>query len=197
MSNRAVLGVLAALAVAFAFGDTPASAQEIFGAKFTHQLTPPELCQPNRRHRICSWVLEEAQGNAGKEKAPRDGTIAKIRLVACNPGGRPPGGTFVLQIVRVTATGNARAIRSGPVINYLGTRRNCTASNNFNIEEFDVNVPVSKGDSLAVYATQIRFMYNPGSGPSALFDLPLADGEAARPPFTSSGFLMLQAELAP
>ena len=100
--------------------------------------------------------------------------------------------------MRVTAaTGNVRALSTGPVINYKGTRRNCTVSANFNIEEFDVDVPVKKGDSLAVIATQVRFMYNPGSGPSALFDPPLAEGDAAREEFNNSGFLMLQAELAP
>src|SRR5262245_43509609 len=50
---------------------TGASAQEIFGAKFTHQLTPPEFCTTNKS-RMCSWVEREAQGNAGHETAPRD-----------------------------------------------------------------------------------------------------------------------------
>jgi len=190
MSNRALLGVFAALSVALA--GTQALGQEIFGAKFTHQLTPPEFCDFTKKFHICSWVLREAQGFAGHEKAPRDGTIAKIRIVACKPAG-----SFVLQIVRVNpVTNEAKAVRTGPVINYQGTRRNCTVSNNFNIEEFPVNVPVKKGDSLAVIATQVRFMYNSSSGPSALFDPPLAEGDAFRARTTSSGFLMLQAELA-
>jgi hypothetical protein len=169
-----------------------ASGAEIFGAKFTHQLTPPESCT-QKKSTMCSWVLMEAQGNAGKETAPRDGRISKIRLVAC-----APRGSFVLQIVRAKqATERARVISTGPVINYVGTNRNCNASNNFDIEEFDVDVPVSKGDSLAVIATEVRFMYNPGSGPSIMFDPPLAEGDPLRDTDLDSGFLMLQAELAP
>ena len=134
---------------------------------------------------MCSW-------NAGKETAPRNGRIAKIRLVAC-----APRGSFVLQVVRVRQSPErAKVIRTGPVINYQGTSRNCTASNNFDTEEFDVDVPIVKGDSLAVIATQVRFMYNAGSGPSIMFDPPLAEGDAFRTTSLDSGFLMLQAELA-
>jgi hypothetical protein len=190
MRTRTLLSAFGAASVAvFA---TQASGQEIFGAKFTHQLTPPEFCLSNKS-KMCSWVLMEAQGQPNKVKAPRDGTISKIRVVACKPSG-----SFVLQTVRVkAATEEAKVVSTGPVINYQGTNRNCTASNNFDIEEFDVNVPVQKGDWLAVIATQVRFMYNPGSGPSIMFDPPLAEGEAFRTTEHASGFLMLQAELAP
>ena len=191
MWSRTVLAAFGAASVALAASQ--ASGAERFGAKFNHQLTPPEFCKDNKKSAMCSWVLMEAQGNAGKEKAPRDGTIAKIRLVAC-----APRGSFVLQIVRVKAgTEKVKVIRTGPVINYEGTNRNCNASNNFDVEEFDVNVPVRKGDSLAVVATQVRFMYNPGSGPSIMFDPPLAEDDPFRGTGLDSGFLMLQAELAP
>jgi hypothetical protein len=189
MYNRMLLGAVGAASIAlFA---TQASGQEIFGARFNHQLTPPEFCT-NNKGRICSWVLREAQGNAKRPRAPRDGTIAKIRVVAC-----APRGSFVLQIVRVRTGEQAKAISTGPVINYQGTKRNCTVSRNFDIEEFDVNVPVKRGDSLAVIATEVRFMYNPGSGPSIMFDPPLAEGDALRTTELASGFLMMQAELAP
>jgi len=190
MWSRILLGALGA--VSLGIFATQASSQEIFGAKFTHQLTPPEFCTTNHS-KICSWVLMEAQGNAGKEKAPRNGTISKIRLVAC-----APGGSFVLQTVRVRPSPeSAKVISTGPVINYHGTKRNCTISNHFDIEEFDVNVPVRRGDSLAVIGTQVRFMYNASSGPSIMFDPPLAEGEAFRTTTLDSGFLMLQAQLAP
>jgi hypothetical protein len=190
MLNRTLMGAFGAASVALFV--TQASGQEIFGAKFNHQLTPPEFCKANKGL-MCSWVLMEAQGNAGKETAPRNGRIAKIRLVAC-----APRGSFVLQVVRVRQNPErARVVSTGPVINYKGTTRNCTASNNFDIEQFDVDVPVTKGDFLAVIGTQIRFMYNPGSGPSIMFDPPLAEGDAFRTTTLDSGFLMLQAQLAP
>jgi hypothetical protein len=190
MWHRIVSGAIGAAAIAGFAGQ--ASAQEIFGAKFTHQLTPPEFCV-NDKSKMCSWVLLEAQGNAGHEKAPRDGVISKIRLVAC-----APRGSFVLQIVSVKpGTEKAKAVRTGPVINYQGTSRNCHASGNFDVEEFNVRVPVREGDSLAAIATQVRFMYNSSSGPSIMFDPPLADGAGFRATSHASGFLMMQAELAP
>jgi hypothetical protein len=183
-------GAFGAASIAFFAAHAPG--QEIFGAKFTHQLTPPEFCT-TKKGKMCSWVLMEAQGQPKITRAPRDGTIAKIRVVAC-----APGGSFVLQIVRVKqATEEARVLSTGPVINYLGTKRNCNAIRNFNVEEFDVSVPVKKGDSLAVIATEVRFLYNPGSGPSIMFDPPLAEGDAFRTTDLASGFLMFQAELAP
>jgi hypothetical protein len=189
MWSRTLLRAVGAASVAlFA---TQAPGQEIFGAKFNHQLTPPESCT-DKKSAMCSWVLMEAQGQPSKFRAPRDGRIAKIRLVAC-----APRGSFVLQIVRVKPDETAKVVRTGPVINYLGTKRNCTASNNFNIEEFDVNVPVSKNDFLAAVATEVRFLYNSSSGPSIMFDPPLAEGDAFRATGLASGFLMMQAELAP
>ena len=190
MSNARSVSTIALAPVALFAAQ--AQAQEIFGSNFTHQLTPPEFCNSKQGH-MCSWVMLEAQGNAGHETAPRDGRIAKIRVVAC-----APAGTFVLQIAHADpGTRKAKVVRSGPVINYQGTKHNCTASKNFDIEEFNVNVPVKQGDWLAVIATQVRFMYNSSSGPSILFDPPLAEGDALRSSTSASGFLMMQAELAP
>jgi hypothetical protein len=170
----------------------PAGAQEIFGARFNHQLTPPEFCT-DKKGVMCTWVMTEAQGQPKLLKAPRDGRISKIRLVAC-----APRGSFVLQIVRHQKNPErARVLRTGPVINYQGTKRNCRASANFDVEEFDVDVPVKQGDSLAVIATEVRFMYNAGSGPSIMFDPPLTESDGFRETDLDSGFLMMQAELAP
>ena len=184
---------LAALcAVSFSLVATQVQAQEIFGAKLTHQLTPPQFCTI-KKGVMCSWVMREAQGQPGRLKAPRDGRIAKIRLVAC-----APRGSFVLQIVRTKNTPeSARAVSTGPVINYNGTKRNCRASRNFDIEEFNVDVPVKRGDQLAVIATEVRFMYSSSSGPSIMYDPPLAEGDGFRTTELASGFLMLQAEMAP
>lgn len=178
--------------IVFTLFAAQASGQEIFGAKFTHQLTPPEFCT-NPKSDMCTWVMREAQGNPRRVTAPRDGVISKIRLVAC-----APGGSFVLQIVRVRTGEKVVVVSTGPVINYQGTRRNCRVARGFDVEEFDVSVPVSKGDSLAVIATEVRFMYNASSGPSIMFDPPLAEGDAPRTRGDlASGFLMMQAELAP
>ena len=189
MWKRTFLGMASAIALALLAAH--ASGQEIIGAQFSHQLTPPANCN-NNKAKMCTFVLFEAQKRPGKERAPRDGIIDTIRLVAC-----APGQSFVLQIVRRQGTTeNFRAIRTGPVINYHGSNRNCTASNNFDIETFNnLNVPITEGDYLAVVATQVRFHYSASSGPSLVFNPPLADGSGFRSTGSAEGFLMMQAEL--
>ena len=189
MKNRTWLGGFGALFAALVAGQ--ASGQEIIGSKFDHQLTPPANCS-NNRAKMCTFVLFRAQKRPDRETAPRDGIIDTIRLVAC-----APGQSFVLQIVRRRpGTEKFRVIRSGPVINYQGTSRNCNASSNFDIEEFDdLNVPIEEGDYLAVVATQVRFHYSASSGDSLLFDPPLSEGQGFRGETGAEGFLMMQAVL--
>lgn len=181
-------------ALSFALVGTQASGQEVFGSKLNHQLTPPQFCDQNDEARICSWLLEIGQQNTARTRAPRNGTIGKIRLMACDPG------TFVLQIARANpATDEARVIRTGPLINYQGDSRNCNG-NNFQIEEFNVNVPVRQGDFLAVVANRVAFLYNASGDGSILFSPPLPDGGPNRPAsddVDGDGFLMLQAVLNP
>jgi hypothetical protein len=186
------MSIFGALSVCLVGGQ--ASGQEIFGSKLNHQLTPAAFCKQDNKAKICTWLLEIGQKNVGRERAPRDGTIGKIRLMACNPG------TFVLQIARARpASDRARVVRSGPLINYRGDRRNCN-SQNFQIEEFDVSVPVRRGDFLAVAANRVSFIYNASGDGSILFDPPLPDGGPLRDAsddLDGDGFLMLQAELDP
>lgn len=193
MWNRTLLGAIGALSVVIAGGH--ASGQEVFGSKLNHQLTPAEFCKDSNKATICTWVLEFGQNNASRTRAPRAGTIGKIRLMACNAG------TFVLQIARAQPQQNtARVVRSGPLINYVGDRRNCIRSRNFVIEEFAVSVPVQRGDFLAVAANRVSFIYNASGDGSILFDPPLPDGgpvRTANDDLDGDGFLMLQAELNP
>jgi hypothetical protein len=141
---------------------------------------------------MCSWVLTQAQGNAGHETAPKNGTIGKLRLMACGPG------SFVLQIASAKPSRKkAKVISTGPLINYKGDNHNCTGSKNFFIETFPVDVPVKKGQYLSVVATNVSFIYNSSGDGSLVFDPPLADGDPPRKSKGSglgSGFLMLQAE---
>ena len=138
---------------------------------------------------MCSWVMTIAQANVGKEVAPINGTIAKLKLRSCSPG------SFVLQLVRAeTATDQARAIRTGPTINYVGSRRNCNGGSF--IETFNVNVPVLAGERMAVVATKVGFIYNASGDGTLVFDPPLADGGVFRTTDgegLGSGILLLQA----
>lgn len=192
MSRKELLGAVGALTLALT--TSPSAGQEVFGSKLNHQLTPAASCEQNNKAKICTWLLEIGQNNVGKERAPRDGTIGKIRLMACNPG------TLVLQIARAQpAKDKAKVVSSGPLINYEGDKRNCN-SQNFQIEEFAVSVPVRQGDFLAVAANSVSFIYNSSGDGSILFDPPLPDGGPVRDAgddLDGGGFLMLQAELNP
>jgi hypothetical protein len=192
MWTRTLFGAIGALS--FALAGSPASAQEVFGSNLNHQLTPAQFCKQDDRAKLCTWVLETGQNNAARTRAPRDGVIGKIRLMACGPG------TFVLQIAQAQpANDRARVVRSGPLINYVGDNRNCT-TNNFRIEEFAVTVPVKRGDFLAVAANKVSFLYNSSGDGSILFDPPLPDRGLVRDASDNvdgDGFLMLQAVLKP
>jgi hypothetical protein len=190
MSVRVFLGVFGALSVALAA--TQASGGEVFGSKLNRQITPGQFCQTSKG-KLCTWVLTFAQGSGAQEQAPQDGTIGEIRLMACERG------SFILQIARAQpGLGRARVVRSGPLINYRGASRNCTANSNFVIERFAVNVPVRQGDYLAVAATKVNFLYSAGDS-GLMFDPPLPDGGAFRSEsdVDGSGILMIQAELNP
>ena len=189
MWDRRVLGLAGILAFACLTGS--ASAGTVFGSRLNHEPTPPEACRQNKPANLCSWVLEIGQQNAGKERAPQNGTIIRLRLRSCTPG------SFALQIARAfPATDRARVVKTGPTINYRGNPANCTGSTI--IETFNVNVPVLAGDSLAVLATRVGFIYNASGEGVLVFDPPLPDGGALRTAVGSGvgdGFLLLQAEL--
>jgi hypothetical protein len=82
---------------------TAAAAATKFGAKLTHEPPPAETCQANKPGNMCSWVMTIAYQHVGQEAAPKDGTIATVRLRACSAG------SFVLQLAVVdAATDQAR-----------------------------------------------------------------------------------------
>jgi hypothetical protein len=188
MLQKTLLAILGTASLAFAA--TPASAQ-VFGSKLNHQPTPTEECfngGPKARD-LCTWVMTIAQANVGHEAAPKAGTIGILRLRAC-----APGGSFVLQLARLSADGNrARVTRTGPAIVYKGSP-GCNQ-----IETFEVNVPVLKGERLAVVATKLNFIYNAGGDGTDIFDPLLPDGGPFRNPSNvdGAGILLLQAEYAP
>ena len=172
-----------------AFLATSAAAATKFGSKLNHEPTPAETCKANKPGDMCSWVMTIAQQNVGHEAAPKDGTIATVRLRSCSAG------SFVLQLAVVdSATDQARAVRTGPAINYQGHRKNCNGG--VFIETFTVNVPVFAGEHLAVIATKVGFIYNASGDGTLVFDPLLVDGGEFRTSTGTglgSGILLLQA----
>jgi hypothetical protein len=199
MRSQIFLGVVSVLAVTLLSG--PASGATRFGARLTSQTQPSNagngvLCRNNKPSAMCSWVLMDAYqreaGGANGHLAPMDGTISKVRLIACAPG------SFVLQIGRADpTTDQAMVLQTGPLINYAGDPRHCRGQR-YQIETFDVNVPVSQGDYLAVVAPKVGFVRcSSGGDNTLLFDPPLADGGELRTATEGEGcWLLLEAEYA-
>jgi hypothetical protein len=165
----------------------PASAATVrFGAKLTpfSQPTGPEACSQNSgipQHATCTWVATEAFENGGHERAPKDGTIAKVRLISCTAG------TFTLQIARARPfVHKARVVRNGPTISYLADPRQVDGDPNtdcggpdgsdYIIQHFSVSVHVNQGDYIAVKARKLGFIHNSGGGNTLLFSPPLVPG---------------------
>ncbi|HEU5104798.1 MAG TPA: hypothetical protein VFU11_03040 [Solirubrobacterales bacterium] len=98
----------------------------------------------------CTFVQQEAYGRPdGGELAPKTGTIKKIRLIAGGPG------SFKLQIAKVKrstlfGTNEAKVVASGPRISYQGQTEANDEAGSYNVETFNVNVPVKKGQQLAL-----------------------------------------------
>jgi hypothetical protein len=189
MQTRSFFGAAGVISVAMFC--TPVFAATVFGSRLNHEPTPAERCNANRASDMCSWVLTTGQQFVGREPAPKDGTVVKLRLRSCSAG------SFVLQMVKAAnqQTGEVQGVRTtGPTINYKGSRKNCNGGTF--IETFNVSVPVFQGEYLAVVATRVGFIYNSSGDGSTVLDPPLADGDALRQSDGTglgSGILLLQA----
>jgi hypothetical protein len=174
-----------------------------FGAKLDIHTQPSNAgngiyCSVTNSRPDCTWVLMDAyQCEFGScvngHRAPKTGRIAKVSLIACAPG------SFVLQIANMhPATKRANVTHSGPLITYKGDPHHCNAAT-YRIESFAVNVPVRKGQYLAVATQKLGFVRcSGGSNNMLLYRLPLPDGGPLRTANGDDGcFMLLQATYAP
>lgn len=205
MSRRIRIGAFAALigaTLALSQVFVASAAPVRFGAKLTTDTQPqPALwCdEPNDTppHPTCTWVMNEAFGRpAGGHKAPKNGTIGKVRIISCTPG------TFRVQVARqVPGTNTYRIVRNGPVINYQGDPQGCGDDDDFvyQIESISTNFAVSKGDRIAIRTNQTGALRcGSGGDHTWLFDPPLAVGGGASAPTDDQGcFLLVEWQYKP
>jgi hypothetical protein len=165
-----------------------------FGAKLSTQSQPSNAfdgqpCEPKTVK--CTRVMTQAYRRTDPEtqqRAPKNGTIGTIEIVAGVPG------TFTLQIVKAKiGSQKAKLIRNGPTIHYKGQGTGSQDNGPpYTIESFKVNVPVEKGDYLAVRATKISFEYcSGGGGAQFTYEPPLTKSEGYRHTNHTDGCLML------
>jgi hypothetical protein len=140
----------------------------------------------------CTMVQNEAYGRPdGGELAPKTGTIKKIRLIAGGPG------SFKLQIAKVkratlNGTNEAKVVANGPRIAYQGQTAANEESGSYAVETFDVNVPVRKGQQLALRGNITSMIRCSSGGDNTLiYTPPLLRGGGFRPATGDDGCWIL------
>lgn len=138
----------------------------------------------------CTMVQNEAYGRPdGGELAPKTGTIKKIRLIAGGPG------SFKLQIAKVKrstlfGTNEAKVVHNGPRISYQGQTEANDEAGSYRVETFNVDVPVKKGQQLALKGNITSMVRCSSGGDNTLIYTPSL-GSAFRPATETDGCWIL------
>jgi hypothetical protein len=189
-----LFAVTAALLMVGALAATVDAAPVTFGAKLTNESQPAnaesgQTCHQNApgvpKGGICTWVSTTAFENGSHFKAPKAGTIAKLKLVSCIAG------SFTLQIARANpSTNQARVVRNGPTIHYSADPRQVDGNpdtfcggddgTDYIVQTFSVNVHVNTGDFIAVRAAKLGTLHCSGGSSPMLFFPALAAGGSLR-----------------
>jgi hypothetical protein len=187
-----LLAAVASLALMVAPATGLAKASVKFGAKLDPTVQPSNSlpahpCSQDTPGQPCTMIENDAYGRAGVERAPKTGTIKKIRLIAGGPG------SFRLQITKVKqATNEAKVVANGPKISYTGQSDANWDSDDYKVESFDVNVPVKKGQQLAMRGDYTSMVRCSSGGPNTLiYQPPLALGGPFAPVTDTDGCWIL------
>ncbi len=168
-----------------------------FGAKLDRftQPTPAERCDQHGSipdSSSCTWVVKVAYQNVDRTRAPKNGTIRRVRLISC------VAGTFTVQVARKqSGTQRFKVVKSPKTISYVADNRaECGGEDgdDYRIQSFSVNFTVKQGDYIAVKARRVGFMRNSSSGDTYLFESPL--GSSYRSRDTSTGNMLIQFQYA-
>jgi hypothetical protein len=118
----------------------------------------------------CTRVMVTAYGAAGRAKAPRDGVITKIRIIAMDSG----SARLFLAKLDPNNPDRAKVVRKGPVFSYQGQPDNGPVF----VNTIDIpDIAVKKGERLAIKAVKFSGLRGgSGSGQSLDFQPALAVG---------------------
>jgi hypothetical protein len=142
-----------------------------FGAKLDPTVQPSNslpgmICGPELGvFHPCTMVQNEAYGRPdGGHIAPKTGTIKKIRLIAGGPG------TMRIETVKLKrATQESKLVHKGPKVSYEGQADANWESGSYRIETFRVNMPIAKGEQLAIHASTTSMVRCSSGGDNTLF----------------------------
>ncbi len=109
--SRVAAATFTILLVAVSASSVSAASPVRFGAKLTSNTqpsnaSPAKPCEPSASH-SCTRVMSQAYGR-NTPKAPKDGTIAKIRLIAGESG------SLTVYIAKIKDGTKAKVVRKGP-----------------------------------------------------------------------------------
>jgi hypothetical protein len=193
----ALAAALATVAMMVAPAAGMASAPVKFGAKLNPTVQPSNslpglMCEHQAPGASCTMIQNEAYGRPdGGQLAPKTGTIKKIRLIAGGPG------SFKLQIAKVQQaslfkTNKAKVVANGPRISYSGQTEANEESGSYEVESFDVDVPVQKGQQLALRGNITSMIRCSSGGDNTLiYTPPLLSGSPFEPATGSDGCWIL------
>jgi hypothetical protein len=193
LARRAGL-VAAAASLALMVAPTTglAKAPVKFGAKLDPTVqpsnsTPAHPCSQEAAGQYCTMIENDAYGRPGVERAPKSGRIRAIRVIAGGPG------SFQLQIAKVRkADDYAKVVRTGPKLAYQGQSEANWESDNYNVEKFKVNVPVRKGQQLALLGNYTSMVRCSSGGDNTLIYQPfLRPGNPFQPATDTDGCWIL------
>ena len=167
-----------------------------FGAKLSPDVQPSNAssahpCTPTEGQ-PCTRISMEGYGRPELPMAPRKGTIKKIKLIAGEAG------SFRFQLAKVRpGSKQAKIVRNGPRISYQGQAygEDGIDPDSYRVETFKLNVPVKKGEYLAIKSTSTSMLRCSSGGPNQLlFQPPLALGSPFRTADDTDGcWLLLEA----
>lgn len=188
---------IAAVAMMIAPASGMAAAPVKFGARLNPTVQPSNslpglMCEHQTPGASCTMIQNEAYGRPdGGQLAPKTGTIKKIRLIAGGPG------SFKLQIAKVQRStlfgaNKAKVVVNGPRISYTGQTEANEESGAYKVESFDVNVPVQKGQQLALRGNITSMIRCSSGGDNTLiYTPPLMAGSPFKPATSTDGCWIL------
>jgi hypothetical protein len=170
-------------------------ADTTFGSRLEHEPSnsaPAHNCREDGSDDptpTCTRVaVDQSFAVSGGLTAPMDGKITRFRVRAGAPG------SLTLRLAQV-AGDTARGDGSGPTVTVQGRGFDENEANA--VETFPADVPVHKGDYLAIDSTSTSALYCTGGGNNQLIFTP-ALGDAFQQATTKSGCdLMIQADMVP
>lgn len=165
-------GILAALA-SVAMMVAPAAGMGAAPVKFGSELNPtvqPSNSVPGLSCPLpgaCTMVQNEAYGRPdGGHLAPKTGTIKRIRVIA------GAAGSFRPQIATVRPDEKAKVTYTGPKLSYEGQTEANYDNSSYRVETFKVNIPVKKGQQLALRGNITSMVRCSSGGPNTLLYSP-------------------------